>query len=102
MPPPTPIPHRVVRIQELESVISMSGHTRGDTHNRMAQEEAQRLGLLARMSPGAYTSQVATQNSTNEALHEHGLTPQPLDLPASSASDMPTPATVKKADESGH
>ena len=100
MPPPTTIPDRVVRELELESDVRLSGRTRGKTCNRMAQKEAHRIGLSARITPGAYTSQLATQNSINEALHEHCSTPRPLDLPAAYASDLPTAVTVKEADES--
>ena len=38
----------------------------------------------------------------NEALHEHHLVPQSLDFPAAYASDVPTPATAKGANELDH
>ena len=60
------------------------------------------MGLLARISSGAYTSQLATQNYISEALREQRLTPLLLDLPATYTSDLPTPATVKEADELDH
>ena len=68
----------------------------------MAKGEAHRMGLLARISSGAYTSQLATQNYISEALREQRLTPLLLDLPATYTSDLPTPATVKEADELDH
>ena len=60
------------------------------------------MGLLARMSPGAYISHLATQNYISEALREQRLTPRLLDLPATYASDLPTLVTVKEADELDH
>ena len=53
MPSPTPIPDGVIRKLEVESDVRMSDRTRGETRNRMAQEGAHRMGLLARMSRGA-------------------------------------------------
>ena len=59
MPSPAPIPDRVIRELESESDVCMYGRTRDETRNRMAQGEAHRMGLLARMCPGTYTSQLA-------------------------------------------
>ena len=65
-----------------------------------AQEEARRMRLLSWMSPGAYTSNLATNESINEALREHGFPPRSLDLSTAYASDLPTPATVGGVDTS--
>ena len=72
----------------------MPGRAQGETRNRMTQEEAHRMGLLARMSPDAYTSQLATYDSINEELHEKGLTPRSLNIPAAYAGNLPIPAIV--------
>ena len=66
----------------------------------MAQEKAYRTGLLARMNPCAYTSQLA--EPTNEALYEDGLPPRSLHLPIAYSSNLSIPAAVKKADESDY
>ena len=80
----------------------MSGHTQGGPRNRMVQKEAHRMSLLARMTPHAYTSQLYAQESTNEALREHGLPSRSLHLRTAYASNLPTPATIKKAYESDY
>ena len=68
---------------------------RGVTH-----EADHQMGSLARMSPGAYTSQMVSQESINEARREHGLSPNPLDFSTTHASNLPTPKTLEKADGS--
>ena len=48
----------------------MPGRPRGETRTRrdISQEEIYRMGLIVRMSQGAYTSHLASQESINEAL----------------------------------
>ena len=45
----------------VESDVSMSGRTQGKTQSSMAQEEAHQMSLLAKRSPHAFTSQLATK-----------------------------------------
>ena len=67
-----------------------------------AQEETHRMGFIARMSPGARTSHLASQEPINEPLLEHDLPPQPQHLQTmyTTTSDLPTHATVKEVDGS--
>ena len=64
----------------------------------MTQEGAHRMGLLARFSPGAYDSRLATNEFVSQELGEHSLPSRLLHLSAAYASNLPTPATVKEAD----
>ena len=49
------------------------------------------------MSPGAYSSNLTTNEYINEVLHKQGLPPQSLDLSTAYTRDLPTPATVEEA-----
>ena len=75
---------------------SANGTDRHQDRNRMAQEDVDRVSLLERKSLGLYTFQWTTQNSIDETLHEHSLTPQSLGLSAAYADDLPTAVAVTK------
>ena len=70
LPPSTPIPVCVTRELGHERGVRMPGRTRSKTRTMrdIAHGETHRIGLSARMSPGAHTFQMTSKKSMYESL----------------------------------
>ena len=95
--PPASIPDRVVRELGHEVDVRTSGRTRGET--RAMGDSHHNMGL---MSHATLARDLATREAFDEAFREYALLKPEADLPIASASDLPTPSTITKAEASEH
>ena len=96
--PSAPIPDRIVRELRHQANLRMPEAKRGET--RTLRDSHHTMDLMS-MSDHAWLAQkMANHESFDEALKEHELPRDEIDLPTAPASNLSTPSTVSERDAS--